>query len=52
MISGSPAIENKQWLRCVAAFNRLPEIVKQLRDLKLQETQAPSPAVSQHRDRK
>ena len=51
MISGSPAIDNKQWLRCVAAFNRLPEIVKQLRDLKLPETQAPSP-VSQHRDRK
>jgi len=39
MISGSPAIDNKQWLRCVAAFNRLPEILKQLRSLKLPETQ-------------
>ena len=40
MISGSPAIDNKQWLRCVAAFNRLPEIVKQLRSLKLPENRS------------
>lgn len=31
MISGYPAIENKHWLRCVAVFNRLPEIAKALR---------------------
>jgi UDP-3-O-[3-hydroxymyristoyl] glucosamine N-acyltransferase len=31
MVSGYPAIDNKQWLRCVAAFNRLPEIAKAVR---------------------
>jgi len=31
MVSGYPAIENRQWLRSVAAFNRLPELLKQLR---------------------
>lgn len=31
MISGSPAFDNRQWLRATAIFNRLPEIVKQLR---------------------
>ena len=31
MISGYPAMDNKQWLRCVAAFQRLPEIVKAVR---------------------
>ena len=30
-MSGYPAIENKQWLRAVAVFNRLPEIAKALR---------------------
>ena len=30
-VSGYPAIENRQWLRSVAIFNRLPEIVRQLR---------------------
>ena len=30
-VSGYPAIENKQWLRAVAVFNRLPEIAKALR---------------------
>ncbi len=31
VISGYPAIDNKQWLRCVAAFQRLPEMVKFMR---------------------
>ena len=31
MVSGYPAIENKQWLRCVAVFNRLPELARILR---------------------
>jgi UDP-3-O-[3-hydroxymyristoyl] glucosamine N-acyltransferase len=31
VVSGYPAIDNKLWLRCVAVFNRLPEIVKLLR---------------------
>jgi UDP-3-O-[3-hydroxymyristoyl] glucosamine N-acyltransferase len=32
VVSGYPAIDNKLWLRCVAVFNRLPEIVKILRN--------------------
>jgi len=31
MVSGYPAIDNRQWLRCVAAFQRLPEIAKAVR---------------------
>lgn len=31
MVSGYPAIDNKLWLRCVAIFNRLPEIARLLR---------------------
>ena len=31
VVSGYPAIDNKLWLRCVAVFNRLPEIAKLLR---------------------
>ncbi len=31
VMSGSPGIDNKLWLRCVAAYTRLPEMVKQLR---------------------
>ena len=31
VVSGYPAIENKQWLRCVAIFERLPELTKSLR---------------------
>ena len=30
VISGSPAFEHRRWLRSVAAFSRLPELVKQL----------------------
>jgi UDP-3-O-[3-hydroxymyristoyl] glucosamine N-acyltransferase len=31
IVSGYPAIDNKLWLRCVAIFNRLPEMAKLLR---------------------
>jgi len=31
IVSGYPAIDNKLWLRCVAVFNRLPEIAKAVR---------------------
>jgi UDP-3-O-[3-hydroxymyristoyl] glucosamine N-acyltransferase len=31
VMSGSPAIENKQWLRSIALFNRLPELAKAMR---------------------
>jgi UDP-3-O-[3-hydroxymyristoyl] glucosamine N-acyltransferase len=33
VVSGSPAFDNKQWLRSVALFNRLPELARALRKL-------------------
>jgi UDP-3-O-[3-hydroxymyristoyl] glucosamine N-acyltransferase len=30
-VSGYPAIDNRQWLRCVAVFNKLPELSKAVR---------------------
>jgi len=32
--SGSPALENKEWLRCVAVYNHLPELQKAVRELR------------------
>jgi UDP-3-O-[3-hydroxymyristoyl] glucosamine N-acyltransferase len=32
-VSGSPAIDNRQWLRAVAVFHKLPELAKALRKL-------------------
>ena len=31
MVSGSPAFDHKQWLRCTAAFPKLPEMARALR---------------------
>ena len=31
VVSGYPAVDNKLWLRCVAVFNRLPDIARVLR---------------------
>ena len=31
VVSGYPAIDNRQWLRAVAIFNKLPELAKKLR---------------------
>lgn len=31
MVSGYPAIENRQWLRSVAIFNKLPDLIKEWR---------------------
>ena len=33
IVSGSPAFDNKQWLRAVAVFNRLPELARAVRRL-------------------
>ena len=33
MLSGSPAFENRSWLRAVAVFQRLPEILRRLNQL-------------------
>ena len=34
VVSGYPAIDNKLWLRCSAAFHRLPELMKAMRATK------------------
>ena len=34
VVSGYPAIPNRLWLRCSAAFSKLPEMAKQIRELK------------------
>jgi UDP-3-O-[3-hydroxymyristoyl] glucosamine N-acyltransferase len=31
VVSGYPAIDNKQWLRCVSVYNRLPELARTIR---------------------
>ncbi len=33
IVSGSPAFDNKQWLRAVTVFNRLPELARTVRNL-------------------
>jgi len=33
IVSGYPAIDNKQWLRAVAIFARLPELARSVRAL-------------------
>jgi UDP-3-O-[3-hydroxymyristoyl] glucosamine N-acyltransferase len=33
IVSGSPAIDNRQWLRAIAAFSKLPELAKAVRKL-------------------
>lgn len=33
VMSGSPGIDNRLWLRCIAAYSRLPEMAKLLRKL-------------------
>lgn len=38
MVSGYPAIENRQWLRAVAVFNKLPDLAKAVRSKHAKET--------------
>ena len=33
MVSGSPAIDHKLWLRCCAVYPKLPEMAKALKKL-------------------
>jgi UDP-3-O-[3-hydroxymyristoyl] glucosamine N-acyltransferase len=35
-ISGAPSLDNRQWLRCTAVYNRLPELDKSVKALKRQ----------------
>lgn len=37
VVSGSPAFDNKQWLRAVTVFNRLPELARTVRGLRQQQ---------------
>lgn len=39
VVSGYPAVENRQWLRASAIFHRLPEIVKRLERMRKVETE-------------
>jgi len=51
MISGYPAIESKRWRRAVAAFPRLPELVKKIRKLERRlEQLEPKPAEGNQSD--
>ena len=34
VVSGYPAIPNRLWLRCSAAFSKLPEMAKTMRELR------------------
>ena len=36
LYSGYPAVDNRQWLKTVAALNRLPELQKRVRELEAQ----------------
>lgn len=38
VVSGYPAMENRAWLRSVAAFTRLPEMVRELRSMRKADT--------------
>ena len=38
VISGSPAFDNRQWLKATAIFNRLPDIIRQLQRKQKSET--------------
>jgi hypothetical protein len=31
MVSGAPAIDHRLWLKCCAAYTKLPELVKAMR---------------------
>ena len=33
LFSGYPAVDNRQWLKTMAALNRLPELQKRVREL-------------------
>jgi UDP-3-O-[3-hydroxymyristoyl] glucosamine N-acyltransferase len=36
IVSGSPAFENTAWLRSTAAFSKLPNLLRKVRDLEQQ----------------
>jgi UDP-3-O-[3-hydroxymyristoyl] glucosamine N-acyltransferase len=52
VISGSPAFDAKEWLRAVTAFQKLPEILKRLRDLERRTGDGSKPGPGQDPDKK
>ena len=46
MLSGSPAFDNRTWLRAVAAFQRLPEMLRRLNQLEKSRIQPPAPGTA------
>jgi len=44
LYSGYPSIENRQWLKNMAALNRLPELQKRVRELELEVERLKSPS--------
>lgn len=46
VVSGYPAMDNRAWLRTVAAVNRLPEVLRRLKGLTADPKSSPSPASS------
>ncbi|MEO8127446.1 MAG: UDP-3-O-(3-hydroxymyristoyl)glucosamine N-acyltransferase [Bryobacteraceae bacterium] len=45
LVSGSPAFDNKEWLRAITAFQKLPELLKTVRQLqkRVQELESAQP---------
>jgi UDP-3-O-[3-hydroxymyristoyl] glucosamine N-acyltransferase len=39
MVSGSPAIDHRLWLKCCAIYAKLPEIAKAVRKLTARESE-------------
>ena len=50
MISGSPAFDNRTWLRATAIFQRLPELLKRLERLEKQAAQPAAPSEEGNRE--
>lgn len=50
MISGSPAFDNRTWLRATAIFQRLPELLKRLDRLEKQAAQSAAPSQEGNRE--
>ncbi len=41
IMSGSPAIDSRQWMRCIAVFNRLPELARMVRSMAVESNTSP-----------
>ena len=50
MLSGSPAFDNRAWLRAVAAFQRLPDLVRRLASLERKLASAQQSSTTAHQE--